>query len=106
MLSELHEITVAVTATATSIDRTTHSRVRSLKCFNTGCSTFSVSMLAGASSVPLAVDKIADSNAPKNSSWHHAGVEFNTRLGSTFCTSRASSAAKWAWFAGSIMVAE
>src|SRR5690349_2838605 len=74
-------IVVAMTANTMSTVRSTHNIVRSAKCLVNGCRTFSVNTLAGASNVPLAVDKIADSSAPKNSTWHQIGVLFMIRSG-------------------------
>ena len=53
---------------------------------------FSVHNAVGAMSAPLAVDRIADSSAPKNRTWAHIGVCSRISAGSSFCISRASSA--------------
>jgi len=52
---------------------------------------FSVHSEVGAMIAPLAVDKIADSSAPKNSTWIHSGVCPRMKEGSISCISRASS---------------
>ena len=44
-------------------------------------STFSVKSAVGASSAPLAVDRIADSSAPKNITWAKSGVRSRIRVG-------------------------
>ena len=59
-----------------------------------GRMTFSVNSEVGASSAPLAVDRIAESSAPKNSTCAHSGVRSRIRSGRMRWISRASSAAK------------
>ena len=58
-----------------------------------GRSTFSVKSEVGAISAPLAVDRIADSSAPKNSTCAQTGVLARIRSGRMRWISRASSAA-------------
>ncbi len=53
---------------------------------------FSVHSEVGAMIAPLAVDRIADSSAPKNSTCIHMGVWPRMNSGRMRCVSRASSA--------------
>ena len=55
--------------------------------------TFSVNSAVGAISAPLAVDRIAESSAPKNSTCAHSGVRSRIRFGRMRWISRASSLA-------------
>ena len=50
---------------------------------HSGWMTFSVMTAVGASSVPLAVDRMAESSAPKNSTWANSGVRCRISVGST-----------------------
>ena len=81
---------VKVTRMMRSVSKNWRSPMRGTK----GRSTFSVNSEVGANKAPLAVDRMADSSAPKNITCAHKGILPSTRSGSTRWISRASSAAK------------
>ena len=74
-------------------------------CFTNGRITFSVKMDAGASSAPEAVDRMADSSAPKNIACAHSGVCASTASGRMRWISRGSSDANSCVIDGSMVSA-
>ena len=75
----------------TRITRSNKRNWRSLMWGTKGLSTFSVNVAVGASNAPLAVDKMAESKAPKNKICAHKGIFPNTKSGRMRWMVRASS---------------
>ena len=82
----------AVKATRTM--RSVSRNWRSPMCGTKGRSTFSVNSDVGASKAPLAVDRMAESRAPKNITCAHSGILDSTRSGRMRWISRPSSELK------------
>ena len=76
---------------ATKMTRKSSKNWRSLMWGTKGLSTFSVKVAVGASKAPLAVDKMAESKAPKNRICAHMGIWPSTRSGRMRWMVRASS---------------
>ena len=89
---ELSANTSAAAVKATRITRSASRKRRSLMFGKNGRMMFSVQSEVGAMIAPLAVERIAESSAPKNSTLIASGVCSRMKLGRMRCISRASSA--------------
>jgi hypothetical protein len=102
VLLELSANSSAASVKVTSTTRSSSRNSRSLMLRKKGRTMFSVASAVGAISAPEAVDRIAESSAPKNSTCAHKGVLSRIRLGRIRWISRPSSAANSCASEGSI----
>ena len=75
----------------TRMTRSSSKNWRSLMWGTKGLRTFSVKVAVGANKAPLAVDKMAESKAPKNKICAHMGILPSTKSGRMRWMVRASS---------------